>query len=200
MTDVNQSVSRRTRNMDEKRSRLLEAALALFSKHGVEHVTTSSIAKTAGVATGTLFHHFGNKEALVQALYLDIKADLARHIKPVHSAEIEMDELQTVWMNYLQWCASFPQQLRFVIQYSHSSAVNQVQREAVWKDLFCFVLSVIQKGQKQGFFAVIPEAMVIEVIEAMATSMGQYFMYHSDAPDALKIHSYKMLYASLAVK
>jgi AcrR family transcriptional regulator len=46
------------------RQAILETGAALFAEHGYEETSTREIATAAGVATGTLFNYFPNKEAL----------------------------------------------------------------------------------------------------------------------------------------
>ena len=55
------------------RERLLQAAAAAFTAHGAA-VSLESIARDAGVGIGTLYRHFPNREALVEAIY---RAELA---------------------------------------------------------------------------------------------------------------------------
>lgn len=49
------------------RQRLIEAALELFTAHGVTETTTKQIAELAAVNEVTLFRHFGNKHGLLLA-------------------------------------------------------------------------------------------------------------------------------------
>jgi AcrR family transcriptional regulator len=53
-----------TRSRAETRRRLLEAGTALFAERGLHDVTSAQIARRAGVATGTFYLHFADKEAL----------------------------------------------------------------------------------------------------------------------------------------
>jgi AcrR family transcriptional regulator len=50
------------------RARVLEAARELFAERGAANVTMEEVAKRAGVAKGTLFHLFGDRSGLAQAL------------------------------------------------------------------------------------------------------------------------------------
>jgi AcrR family transcriptional regulator len=54
---------------EDKRDRLLTAALELFETRGFDGVAVPEIAARAGVATGTIYRYFATKEALVNALY-----------------------------------------------------------------------------------------------------------------------------------
>ena len=63
---------RRDPHQDRSRDaveRILHAAAELLSEHGVEKLTTRSIAKLAGVNVSTLYQFFPNKHAIVYTLY-----------------------------------------------------------------------------------------------------------------------------------
>jgi AcrR family transcriptional regulator len=58
------------------RRRVLDAARRLFDAHGVTAVTMSDVAREAGVAKGTIFHRFGDRQGLAQALVDDAERAL----------------------------------------------------------------------------------------------------------------------------
>lgn len=58
----------RSRDPEAKRRRILDAATRLFSEAGYEATSTGQIAREAGVAEGSVFHHFGNKQGLLAAV------------------------------------------------------------------------------------------------------------------------------------
>ena len=55
------------RSPEETRNRILAATRQLFAKKGRRGTTTREIAELAGVNEATLFRHFGNKDALLEA-------------------------------------------------------------------------------------------------------------------------------------
>src|SRR5271170_1603340 len=59
------------------RERLLEAAAAAFGAADGRPVSLESIARDAGVGIGTLYRHFPNREALVEAIYRTELAEVA---------------------------------------------------------------------------------------------------------------------------
>lgn len=61
---------------DATRKRLLDRALKLFQKRGVEATTMRDIAKAAGMSLGAAYYYFPSKEALVFAYYEDNQADV----------------------------------------------------------------------------------------------------------------------------
>lgn len=60
-------VGKRDQNKERTREQILEAALDLFRRNGLDGTTTKQISRRAGIAEGTLFNYFKTKEDL--ALY-----------------------------------------------------------------------------------------------------------------------------------
>jgi AcrR family transcriptional regulator len=58
---------------DDKRRRVMTAALEEFASRGYHGTTVPDVAARAGVATGTLYHYFETKEQLVNEVYRDTK-------------------------------------------------------------------------------------------------------------------------------
>ncbi|WP_430593237.1 TetR/AcrR family transcriptional regulator [Humidisolicoccus flavus] len=76
MTAAQQApLGRRERNKQDKLNRIIESASALFSKHGVDEVTTQMIAEHADIGAGTLF------------LYAKTKGELLLLVQNVHYAQ-----------------------------------------------------------------------------------------------------------------
>jgi AcrR family transcriptional regulator len=59
------------------RERLLEVATAAFAAADGRPVSLESIARDAGVGIGTLYRHFPNREALIEAIYRSELAEVA---------------------------------------------------------------------------------------------------------------------------
>lgn len=89
----------------QNRARILAAAHACFAANGLA-TAMDDIAHAAGVAVGTLYHHFGNKEALLEAVVSDGMANVAA---------------------YLQTLLSEPEPWRAVERLLHYLAERQVQ-------------------------------------------------------------------------
>jgi AcrR family transcriptional regulator len=62
------------------RDALIEAARALFAERGYAAVGTEEIVRAAGVTRGALYHHFGGKRDLFEAVYERIEVELAQRI------------------------------------------------------------------------------------------------------------------------
>src|SRR5258708_18526361 len=61
------------------RAAILDTALDVFRRRGLDGATMREIAKTAGVAMGAAYYYFPSKEAIVQAYYDQVQGShLAR--------------------------------------------------------------------------------------------------------------------------
>lgn len=58
----------RRRRADTRRAQLLQVAVALGVEVGIEHVTMAEVAARAEVTPGLVYHYFGNKDGLVDAI------------------------------------------------------------------------------------------------------------------------------------
>jgi AcrR family transcriptional regulator len=52
-----------------RKEAILQAAIELFAEKGFEATPTSEVAKRAGVAEGTIFHHFRSKDDVIVLLF-----------------------------------------------------------------------------------------------------------------------------------
>jgi AcrR family transcriptional regulator len=59
----------RREQADARRTQLVKVTLDLFVERGIEHVTMAEVATRAGVAPGLLYHYFGNKDGLLNAVF-----------------------------------------------------------------------------------------------------------------------------------
>ena len=81
---------------------ILAAATRVFFSEGVG-ASTAKIAAVAGVANGTLFNFFPTKQALIDALYVSIKTDLADAFGDLDESQPVEHRMRQVWDQWLGW-------------------------------------------------------------------------------------------------
>jgi AcrR family transcriptional regulator len=108
------------KKVTDKRSALLQAALELFAENGFNGSPTALIAKRAGVASGTLYIYFKNKEELIRELFREVRAQ-------IDSIALENSEGMTIRERFLQafsrilrYFLTNPKEFKFVEQYHFS--------------------------------------------------------------------------------
>jgi AcrR family transcriptional regulator len=120
---------------EEKRSALLKAAADAIADEGVG-VSTSRIAREAGVATGTLFLYFATKDELLNRLYASIKQEIAEAMLADYPRKAAVSErMRSVWMAYLKWGMANPSKRQAMSQLSVSHRITQEVRDESMKHL-----------------------------------------------------------------
>jgi AcrR family transcriptional regulator len=69
------------RSREATRQRLIEAAIQLFAHEGLHGATSARIARAAGVATGTFYLHFRDKQELFAAIVQSALAELRGRLR-----------------------------------------------------------------------------------------------------------------------
>jgi AcrR family transcriptional regulator len=114
---------------EKKRNALLEAAANAIASEGVG-VSTSRIAKAAGVATGSLFLYFPTKDDLLNRLYSTIKREITVSMLAnyPHEAAVSV-KMRSVWTAYLKWGVANPLKRQAMSQLSVSHRITKEVRE-----------------------------------------------------------------------
>ncbi|TAA46846.1 TetR/AcrR family transcriptional regulator [Corallincola spongiicola] len=188
-----------------KRQRILDAALTLFIEQGFHGTSTAAIAKHAGVATGTLFHHFASKEALINALYLAVKAELAEGIAAQSlslSGQPSSQQLRTVakqfWQHSLCWCVSMPEKVRFFAQYNHSPYINNQTQQTAQTQVFGFINGLLRVGQQQAVFKCLPVELLYETCHGLLLQTAFYYISQRRMPTEIECdQSFGLLWDAL---
>ncbi len=58
-----------SRHGTSARERVLDAAIRLFTRQGYFNTSIPDIVQASGVSTGSIYHHFGDKEGIAKALF-----------------------------------------------------------------------------------------------------------------------------------
>lgn len=59
---------------------IIDKAIELFNKCGVDKITTNHIARSCGISPGNLYYHFKNKEEIIRVIYDRISDEFAKVI------------------------------------------------------------------------------------------------------------------------
>jgi AcrR family transcriptional regulator len=89
------------------RERLLAAALTQFGAAGPVAVSLDEIRQDAGVSVGALYHHFADKTALIDALFLDLTEQVqAAFLAELRAHPTAEDGVKAEVRLYLRWVSN----------------------------------------------------------------------------------------------
>ena len=71
-------MNRKAERGQATRERLVAVATRLFSELGYEETSIEQVLHESGVSRGALYHHFGSKEALFEAVLEEVERDIGR--------------------------------------------------------------------------------------------------------------------------
>ncbi len=140
------------RKTDGKRERILEAAVKVFAKKGYFAAKVSEIARKAGVADGTIYLYFRNKEDILVCLFDQVMAEyLARARRDVAAAVGAPDRLLAMAEQHLRGLGE-NRELAVVFQVELRQSTKFMERfTASWlQDYFALLTSIIEDGQRDG--------------------------------------------------
>lgn len=133
--------------MESKKDLIFKATLKLITENGLHATPMSKVAKEAGVAAGTIYLHFKNKEDLINQLYLDLKAQSVKALTQNLSSSLSVkDGVQLVWNNGLADRLKEPVRFRFLQQYTNSPYIENITREEGIK-LFHQIIELWHRGK-----------------------------------------------------
>ncbi|HEV2611952.1 MAG TPA: TetR/AcrR family transcriptional regulator [Noviherbaspirillum sp.] len=111
----------------EKKSRkqeILDAALSCFIENGVEATTIEMIRERSAASVGSLYHHFGNKESIAAAIYVQAMQSYHEAREDYLSKARDAEEgVKAIVHSYIDWVADNPDKARFVL-YNRGAVVR----------------------------------------------------------------------------
>lgn len=169
-----------TKAIIDKRDSILAASLTLFTERGFHNTPTSLIAKEAGVATGTLFHHFKNKEDLINTLYLEVKTKLVSALKEDFIAGDSTEEkLKSTWTNGVQWGIMHPKEFQFIMQFANSPFITHLTREQAMNQ-YEAISDLFEEAMKEGLIKSDYPEFIADYFEGVFNLCVGHFRKHPE--------------------
>lgn len=140
----------RTNAQEEKRRRLLDAAVRVFARKGYHAARIGDIAEEAGVAYGLLYHYFSSKEEVLRNVFRDTWRALILTIRNVEEGDDPPPEqLRKVAEILLRSWRRDPELVRvLVLEVTRSSLLAGEMDEVVAS--FAAIQGIIERGQADG--------------------------------------------------
>ena len=91
------------------KQRILDAAIDLFNKNGVQNVTSRHIAMEMGISYGNLDYHFKNKEVLLLAIYKQMRDEMSDSYSSADPTMVSFEQIHRLLLHL----ESFQYKFRF---------------------------------------------------------------------------------------
>lgn len=168
---------------EDKRQAILSAAIRVFAERGLNASPTSAISKAAGIAEGTLFTYFPTKDELVNALYREIKLELADALMsglPGGGGNVRR-RLEHLWRRYVDWGVENPEKRKVLGQLQVFEGLTADSRSAGYRPY-----AAIETMTREAIAAKILHDYPVEFIAATFGRLAETTMdfISTDAPRA----------------
>jgi TetR/AcrR family fatty acid metabolism transcriptional regulator len=137
---------------EDKRKRILQAAVKVFARKGYFAARVSEIARKAGVADGTIYLYFKSKEDILVRLFDEVMAEQAEAVgKAVSALPTAPERLRAIAERHLRALGG-NRDLAVVFQVELRQSTQFMERfTASWLgDYLALITQVIEQGQREG--------------------------------------------------
>jgi AcrR family transcriptional regulator len=184
---------------EDKRNAILSAATQVFAERGLG-APTSAITSAAGVAEGTLFTYFKTKDDLVNALYREIKLELADAMMSGFPRRTSVrHRLQHVWNHYVDWGVANPAQQRVLTQIQVWGGLTADSKRAGLAP-FIEIQTMVEDAVAQRIYQDLPQPFIAATLGALAETTMEFIRQDPERAEMYRTSGFEMLWAGIARK
>jgi TetR/AcrR family transcriptional regulator, fatty acid metabolism regulator protein len=137
---------------DDKRKAILDAAVRVFARQGYEASPVGDVAKEAGVAYGLVYHYFGSKEAVLEAVFREQWGRLLAAVAVAEdTGKSAPEQLGLVVKIVLRTWRDDPDLVRLLVREITRSPHIQDELDEIGQ-AFASLERIIRRGQDEGTF------------------------------------------------
>jgi len=136
----------------DKRQRIIDAAVKVFAEKGFYNAKVSEIAQESGVANGTIYLYFANKDDILISLFEQemkriiarMKAEIERESDPLRKIE----RFAAVHLSLIEERKELAEVLQ--VELRQSSKFMKEYRNRKFAEYVNLISAIIREGQRQG--------------------------------------------------
>ena len=142
--------SRVEQKKEDKRRRLLRAALELFAERGVLGTAVPLVAERAEVAAGTVYRFFESKEVLVNEVFREAKTRLRHAIEDGLDLALPAKPLfDDFWARLVRFARDEPMAFHFLEMQDHAPYLDEESR-ALERSVLAPIFAACVRFQAEG--------------------------------------------------
>ncbi|HEY6963245.1 MAG TPA: TetR/AcrR family transcriptional regulator [Gaiellaceae bacterium] len=137
---------------DAKREQILQAAVRVFAAQGYDAARVGDIAKEAGVAYGLVYHYFGSKDAVLEAVFREQWGRLLAAVALAEqTGETAAEQLELVVKIVLRAWRDDPDLVRLLVREITRNPHIQDELDEIGQ-AFASLQRIVVRGQQEGTF------------------------------------------------
>ena len=137
---------------DDKRRQILDAAVRVFARQGYEASPVGDVAKEAGVAYGLVYHYYGSKDAVLEAVFREAWGRLLAAVALAEeSGENASEQLELVVKIVLRAWRDDPDLVRLLVREVTRNPHIQDELDEIGQ-AFASLERMVRRGQADGTF------------------------------------------------
>ena len=186
---------------EDKRNAILDAATRVFAERGLTAAPTSEISKQAGVAEGTLFTYFKTKDDLINALYREIKLEVADAMMSDFPRKKNVrTRMRHVWDRYVNWGIANPKQRKVMAQLQVSEALTKESRDAGGAPFVEMQKTIRDAIERHILRADLPIELISKTMAALAEATMDLIVLKPAMANKYRNSGYEIYWAGIARK
>ncbi|MEH6471520.1 MAG: TetR/AcrR family transcriptional regulator [Halopseudomonas sp.] len=150
------------KSRSDKRSRILEATGQLIAEQGFHGLSMAKLARLSGVAAGTLYLYFDDKDELIRQYYDEIHQAVAEQLlQGFDRSEPLFEQYRGLWFRVRDFLIANPDHFSSKVQYEHSPFFDPLRQQQRLEELFDPVMAMFQQGIEAGVFKPLPIPVLV---------------------------------------
>ena len=138
---------------EERKNEILDVAEELFAEKGFDHASTNDIINRIGIARGTLYHHFGSKEEILDAIVMRMTQDAVRRAGAVIAdCSMPLPERLTATVLALRVNTKAGTEVIEQIHKPQNALLHQKMQERLLGGVVPLIAQLIREGNESGLF------------------------------------------------
>jgi TetR/AcrR family transcriptional repressor of multidrug resistance operon len=174
--------------LTDKKIAIFESTLTLIRENGFHGTPMSRIAKTAGVAAGTIYHHFDSKDTLIMELYEYVLNQMLNSLLQADGEEMDFQErFYNYFISHCLFYIEHPNALFFMEQFvnspynSRKTTLENERAQGSFKHLINF-------GVQHQFLKPIDARIIGSLVHGAVVSTAKIHLCRKIALDQAALH------------
>lgn len=169
---------------EDKRERILDAALALFAERGFHGTAVPLVAKAAAVGAGTIYRYFESKERLVNELYRREKQRVVEHVLAgLPTTESPRTQFRYFFRAIVEYALENQASFRFLEHHHHAPYLDAESRALEARTIMMALAFLAETGKQQITKPVAPQVLMAVVWGAIVRLLKEGWEGHLTLDD-----------------